>query len=322
MIVSDADLHTLATCCVGRRDDYAVQRADGSYCRVGRVLSDEVLRLHLAGVQTIGSYVIDEEGFCRFAVFDADREDGLDQLLTVQSRLRRDGIASYLEGSRRGGHLHLFLAAPVSTGWLRTFLVPYCPAGVELYPKQERASYEHPGSLMRVPLGVHRRSLRRYPFVRWQDGQFVVVAGSVLQTLAWLRTVERVTVPAVLSRPRQDVQAPRDKRKYPSKGSRLTPLDPKLTIRDWCLAHDPVEVIGCYVALDERGMGCCPFGWHHSDGRDSHPSLWVYQPRKGDLCCWYCHVWQRGGSLFDFLRYYHGLDARTLWQRIRSGERF
>jgi len=33
-------------------------------------------------------------------------------------------------------------------------------------------------------------------------------------------------------------------------------------------------------------------------------------------------VWQRGGNLFDFLLLYYGLDARSLWQRILSGEIF
>ena len=99
-------------------------------------------------------------------------------------------------------------------------------------------------------------------------------------------------------------------------------LAPAITIAKWCLQQDALQVIGRYVALDENGLGCCPFGWHHSDGKDSHPSLWVYPPASGDLCCWYCHVWQRGGSLFDFLRYYYGLDARTLWRRIRAGEPF
>jgi hypothetical protein len=81
-------------------------------------------------------------------------------------------------------------------------------------------------------------------------------------------------------------------------------------------------VIGRYVELDARGMGCCPFGWHHAAGRDRHPSLWVHPLRRGELACWWCHTWQRGGSLFDFLRLYHRLDARQLWARIRAGEVF
>jgi hypothetical protein len=95
-----------------------------------------------------------------------------------------------------------------------------------------------------------------------------------------------------------------------------------MTVRDWCFEQDAVGVIGRYVELDHHGLGCCPFGSHHKGGQDSHPSLWVHAPSGADVACWYCHAWQRGGSVFDFLRYYYSLDARTLWQRIRSGERF
>jgi hypothetical protein len=101
----------------------------------------------------------------------------------------------------------------------------------------------------------------------------------------------------------------------------MTP-GPRMTIRDWCLHQEAVRVIHQYVDLDESGLGCCPFGWHHSDGRDSHPSLWVHEPSGSDLACWYCHTWQRGGSVFDFLRFYYALDVRTLWQRIQAGEQF
>src|SRR5215472_13699097 len=96
---------------VGRRDDYALQQADGRYLRVGRPLTYSALRRHLSGAETIGTYVIDEQGTCRFAVFDSDLagEVGLQQLAEVQATLRVAGIPSYLEESRRGGHLWVLL---------------------------------------------------------------------------------------------------------------------------------------------------------------------------------------------------------------------
>src|SRR5438270_12863647 len=105
MVFPGDALRVVARLCVGRHTDYALQRADGRYTRQFELLSWEVLRLHLAGVHTLGSYVIDERGRCRFAVFDADTDAGLLQLLDVQSALASERIASYLEGSRRGGHL-------------------------------------------------------------------------------------------------------------------------------------------------------------------------------------------------------------------------
>ncbi|HEY6407881.1 MAG TPA: CHC2 zinc finger domain-containing protein [Ktedonobacteraceae bacterium] len=94
------------------------------------------------------------------------------------------------------------------------------------------------------------------------------------------------------------------------------------TIHAWCASQNPFEVIGRYVHLDRRGLGCCPFGEHHSDSKDSHPSFKVYQPKRVGGSCWYCYVWEHGGNLFDFLCYWHDESAKTLWHRILTGEVF
>lgn len=319
------ELLPLLQTCIGRHDDYALQRANGLYTRIGQPLTLDVLCAHLHGRLTLGTYVIDEQDCCRFAVYDADQQDGLPVLLDLQRRLAADGIPSSLEGSRRGGHLRVFLARPTPAGVVRGWLYPYTPAGVEFYPKQDTASHERPGSLIRVPLGVHRRSGRRYPFVEQQEGRLVPVARTVAETLAWLSTVPRASVPGALPAAGSSVSAGQPaQNKFSSLPAQATTTRPssRMTVRDWCLSQDPLAVIGGYVALDAHGMGCCPFGWHHQAGRDRHPSLWVHPLRRGELACWLCHTWQQGGSLFDFLRLYHGLDARQLWGRIRAGESF
>src|SRR5215831_11068667 len=122
---------------VSRRDDFALQRSDGGYVRVGRPLALRDVYSHLRGAHTLGSYVIDEQGQCRFAVFDADSEDGLDVLHRAQDQLHAVGIASTLEQSRRGGHLWVMLAEPLLASLVRAWLLPFCPPGVEFYPKQD-----------------------------------------------------------------------------------------------------------------------------------------------------------------------------------------
>src|SRR5579884_1989714 len=88
---------------VSRCDDFAIQRPDGLYRRAGRALSPVEVYKHLTGEQTIGVYLISERGTCITAVFDSDdEENGLDSLHNVQEQLAHDGIASYLEQSRRG----------------------------------------------------------------------------------------------------------------------------------------------------------------------------------------------------------------------------
>jgi hypothetical protein len=308
--------------CLGRQTDYALQQEDGRYLRQGMPLTTAVVMQHLRGELTIGTYVMDEYGSCRFAVFDSDTADGLLILATLQTSLVGLGVITYLEHSRRGAHLWVFFEQPLPAFQVRHFLLPFCPAGVEFYPKQDRLTADRPfGSIIRLPFGVHRLSGVRYPFVGLVDGVPVPLASSLLEQLALFPSFQRVpvsrvpTVEALSAHAGASTQAdipfnnfdPPSNVGYPS-------------IRDWCWSLDPLSMIGRYVALDQKGMGCCPFGWHHpGDGVDSHPSLYVYRPTYPDVRCWYCHTWQAGGSLFDFLRYYYGLEARELWSRILSG---
>ena len=324
-MLTDTYLRVLAARCLGRRNDYALQQASGRYLRVGSAVTLDALRAHVAGLHTMGTYLIDEQGGTRFAVFDADSLDGLVQLLAVQRRLAADGVASALEGSRRGGHLWVFFAAALAPALVRRWLLPYCPVGVEFYPKREWATWEEPGSLVRVPLGVHRRTFRRYPFLAAASSgdRLVPAARSVSESLEWLATIERAPVP---ERETMDsLDAPREPATpYVARGAggAASWSDASTSIHEWCDQQDAVRVIGRYVRLDRHGLGCCPFGWHHDDGKDSHPSLWVHAPRASGAPCWYCHVWRRGGNLFDFLCLWYGISARQLWRRILAGERF
>ena len=81
--------------------------------------------------------------------------------------------------------------------------MPYYPgeyrAGVmEFYPSQDAADGRY-GSLLRVPLGVHRLTGRRYPFVSLQGEKLVPVARTVGEALSWLSTVEVVQCSGFLS---------------------------------------------------------------------------------------------------------------------------
>ncbi len=308
---------------VGRRNDYAVQQEDGRYRRAGCPLTYSLLEEHLQGVQTLGTYVIDEQGTCRFAVLDADTSDGVTVLAGVQERLREAGVPSYLEASRRGCHLWVFCDRLVSASHLRRWLLPYCPAwNVEFNPKQN-ASQGGYGSLIRLPLGLHRLSGRRYPFFTWHLGDVphkVPVARSLQKTLAWLSSIKRATVPDEHTLPLLPKAWGQDPPPSLAKTPGGVTASPTATIENWCASQDPYQVIGRCVRLDARGLGCCPFGEHHSDGKDSHPSFRVYRPTRPGGSCWYCYAWGQGGILFDFLCLFHGFDAKALWHRILAGE--
>jgi hypothetical protein len=309
-----------------RHDDYALQQADGRYRRVGRPLTYSALRRHLAGADTIGTYVTDEQGTCRCAIFDSDLagEAGLQQLAAVQAALAAAGIPSHLEESRRGGHLWVLLDRLLPASQLRRWLLPYCPGGVEFYPRQDEG--DGYGSLMRLPFGVHRVSGRRYGFVTWrEEGSFHVFPlrpVPVEAALAQVRALRRASVPQVVPHLAARPGDASDQAPSLAKTAALPAPSASITIRDWCGSQDAFAVIGRYVRLDRNGLGCCPFGDHHSDGKDSHPSFRVYRPKFAGGSSWYRYVWEQGGNVFDFLCLFRGVDARTLWQRILAGEVF
>src|SRR5579872_7522529 len=95
---------------VQRRDTYARQRDHSrSYYRVldtaGRPvpLTDAEIRRHLRGEITLGLYSVDVAGLTKWVAIDAD--ESILSLLAAKQRMALMGIPSYLEASRRGGHL-------------------------------------------------------------------------------------------------------------------------------------------------------------------------------------------------------------------------
>src|SRR6266568_6553681 len=104
---------------------YAVQQRDGSYRPSRQPLTLALLASHLEGRFTLGTYVVDREGYCSFAVFDADSEDGLERLLLLAEVLAGVGISLMVEASRRAGHVWVQFERPVRAAYVRTWLGPY-----------------------------------------------------------------------------------------------------------------------------------------------------------------------------------------------------
>lgn len=292
--------------CVGRRDTYAVQLETGTYARVDHALTDQDLVDHLAGRRTLGTYVINEQGHCPFAVLDADQENGLALLQTLAGEIAQAGAVLHLERSRRGGHGWIFFSEPVPPEQIRAWLMPLAKTHkLELYPKQGKSNGV--GSLIRLPLGIHRRSGMRYPFIDACTGH--AVAANTAGVLAWLPTAARSTCPMISSPQKPDIPG------Y-STSTKTVPVPG--SIREWNTAQDPFAVISQYIELDQQGSGHCPFGEHHASGVDTHSSFQVYQPGVPGGYCYFCHVEQKGGSVFDFLARYHGLTAKDCWQKIKA----
>ncbi len=100
----------------------------------------------------------------------------LEALFQLQWELKQDGVDAALEQSRRGGHLWVFGDRPLLASQCRIYIynlalrlgVPVKGAGlregIEVFPRQDEIKAGAYGNAIRGPLGVHRKSNRRYWF--------------------------------------------------------------------------------------------------------------------------------------------------------------
>lgn len=140
-------------------------------------LDEGAVRMHLNGDITISLYAINPETQrSKWVAIDADFDGALESLLQLQWELKQDGVEAALEQSRRGGHLWVFGAEPLLASECRVYVynlalrlgVPVkgggLKEGIEVFPRQDRLDDGEFGNAIRAPLGVHRRTNRRYWF--------------------------------------------------------------------------------------------------------------------------------------------------------------
>jgi hypothetical protein len=304
-----------------RRDVYAEQTPDGAYFVRRSPITDRLIIAHLSGRITAGFYALQPDGTCRWAVLDADLEDGLEQLQGAWSSLQQRGLPSYLERSRRGGHLWLFFAEPVPARAARQLVLGAVPTmdGQELFPKQDQLDRTHPlGSLVRGPLGIHQVTGQRYPFV--DPISRSPVASSMRAMVDYLREAERgslAQVADVLARLLVEQQVvppsgrPDGRAIAPRPARRGSPLE-----RAKERIGDTYSFVSRFVDLDPSGRGHCPF---HPP--DHHPSFVVSRV----LDRWTCfHEYSDelgrylGGDGIDFYMRLKGLDYREALDELRG----
>jgi hypothetical protein len=237
---------------------------------------------------TLGAYALDRSSQAKWICFDADDRREWRGLMGIARSLGREGITAYLEPSRRGGHLWLF--TPVIPGReARAFglqlLAAHHVQKMELFPKQERLT-TGPGSLVRLPLGIHQKTGKRYHFVTLTGEP---LAPTVREQIRFLSAPARVPAEFI-----QQVIAAAPAPKQVSPTPAFEPLTDKVagdTVSDQLKNRISVyDFVRQYVELDQRGRGYCPF---HDD---NHKSFGVDQ----DGNYWHCWAGCGGGSIIDF----------------------
>ena len=286
---------------LSRRDCYPRQLENerGTYVKVSRPAHEGLVYAHLKGVLTIGAYALSLDNQAKWVAFDADDEEEWAGVLALSRSLATQGVETYRERSRRGGHLWFFLS-PTSGVNARRFARQLLSEHgltdsegtplVEIYPKQD-VLRTGVGSFLRLPLGVHRAAGRRFGFVE-ADG-VTPLAPTVREQLSLLTSPARVPqdfFESVVSRSPVKRVLPLlsstffERREYP--GQQLSDrVKAAVSVFDFVSRHPEYS-----VDLDKRGMGICPF---HDDHEDSFSA-----PPGGTY--WHCYACDMGGSIIDY----------------------
>jgi len=155
-----------------RSDRYGIQwcRDDEVGYRAERKkITPDLLRRHLNGRITLATYAGKPPGWCKFLVFDFDHLD-LGPVWRLQDFFSSYGAESYLEFSgRKGHHLWIFLTA-LAPNWkiravARRAVEETGIGDVEIFPAQNKVSDDHPGSLIKIPMGKHRATEKECLFL-------------------------------------------------------------------------------------------------------------------------------------------------------------
>ncbi|MBI4895643.1 MAG: hypothetical protein HY831_04075 [Candidatus Aenigmarchaeota archaeon] len=159
---------------INRDDAFAVMK-DGlnEYFVVKEFLFPKYLKDHIDGQATIGVFQIAKDNTIKWLCwdFDADSEEPqhLEIVLNEAKRLYEHlKILDYFPlmefSGRRGYHVWLFLEkteAELAQSFAKNIAEELALSNVEVFPKQARLDKKGYGSMVKLPLGIHRVSNKR-----------------------------------------------------------------------------------------------------------------------------------------------------------------
>jgi len=251
---------------IQRPDIFASQLEDGRYVAIKEPLTEKHLALHLKGHITLGAYMLAPDSTTRLMAFDADGDNGLVDLANLSYELER-----------------AFGNGVISTHQIE---------GVELFPKQDRLQ-AGPGSLVKLPFGIHKKSGQRYPFI-YRDGAWLApTVREQLEILSAHKTVPETVFGAYVT-----YELEKRERSVPKASGEIYSSNEVERIKK---AMPLLDFINAFVDLRpvaSGAVGHCPF---HDD---QHASFGVNQ--EGNY--WNCFAGCGGGTIIDFWMKWKGIE--------------
>jgi len=264
---------------VNRQDCFATQSESGQYYCVKDTLTVNHIMRHLKGEVTLGVYLLGLDGKTKFAVIDADDDENFERLIKVHETLP---LPSYMESSRRGGHLWFFFEEPTEGKIAKNFGLEIAKrflVEAEVFPKQSES--QGPGSCIRLPFGIHKKTGERYPFIG---------LGNWRAQLDAIANPARIPLDEVM---KYQYQEPERKK--------INPIIGDLPLWEKVKRQITVEeVVSQYVDLNGKGAGKCPFH------EDANPSFSVNAKEN----YWQCFSGCGGGSVIDFWMKLNNIDFK------------
>ncbi len=281
---------------VQRWDQYPRQYDnDRPYFTVMEPLNIGLLQQHLQGELTLGTYLLNPKSQGRFLVLDADDAQQWKQLKMLAQTLESEETPTYLERSRQGGHLWFFFSSWLTGANIRRFgkglLAVHGIDKMEIYPKQDVLS-DGPGSLIRMPFGVHQVTGKRYCFYTPVGKPLAATLREQLRILGTAACVPAAVFEHYANYAPEPIQNP----EFVPVGAAGEQVSER--IKNAITVHD---FVGRFVALTANGRGYCPF---HDD---THRSFGVNEKRN----YWSCFAGCGGGSIIDFWMLHRQCDFKT-----------
>jgi hypothetical protein len=174
--------------------------------------------------------------------------------------------------------------------------------GIELFPKQDRL-YGGPGSLVKLPFGIHRKSGQRYPFIRRDGAWLAPTVREQIYVLSAHKCVPEAVFGAYVS-----YELKQRERLLPRRSGAIFESSVIEKVKN---AMPLVDFISAFVDLRpvaSGAVGRCPF---HDD---QHASFGVN--REGNY--WHCFAGCGGGSMIDFWMKWKEVDFPTAVRELKG----